>query len=80
MCSGDANGCIPIKYFKKIKNIHTGAQIDFNLDIPKQECKTKSLSALAQGFIPSSKTASKDIVETDRPTQTSSPTTQGVAK
>jgi len=80
MCSGDVNGCIPTKYFKEIKNIHTGEQIDFNIDTPKQECKNKSLSALAQGFIPSSNTTSKDVIETARPTQTNSLTTQDVMK
>jgi len=80
MCSGDVNGYIPIKYFKEIRNIHTGKQIEFNIDTPKQECKTKTLSALAQGFIPSSKTTSKEMIETDRPTRTNSLTTQDVTK
>jgi len=74
------HGYISIKYFKEIKNIHTGEQIEFNIDTPKQECKIKSLSALAQGFISSSKTTPKDIIETDRPTQTNSLTTQDVTK
>jgi len=80
MCSGDVNGCIPIKYFKEIRNIHTGEQIDFQSDIPKQEIKAKSLSALAQGFIPNSQTTPKKIIKSHGPTLTNSLTTPGVTK
>jgi len=39
MCPGDRNGYIPVKYFKEVKNIHTGEQIDF---------KTNNISAVTQ--------------------------------
>jgi len=80
MCSGDVNGYIPIKYFKEIKNIHTGEQIEFNINTPKQDCKAKSLSVLAQGFFPNSKTTPKDIIETVKTTQTNSTTAQIATK
>jgi len=52
MCAGDENGCIPIKYFKEIKNIQTGEQVEFKEYIPKKITQNKSLSPLAQNFIP----------------------------
>jgi len=51
-CSGDENGYIPIKYFKEIKNIHTGEQVEFNRHIPTNNTQDKSLSPLEQNFIP----------------------------
>jgi len=50
MCSGDEMGCIPIKYFKEKKNIHTGEQITFKAPIPVDHEQDKSLSLLAQNF------------------------------
>jgi len=52
MCAGDENRCIPIKYFKEIKNIQTGEQVKFERHIPKKITQDKSLSPLAQNFIP----------------------------
>jgi len=47
MCSGDKNGCIPIKYFKEIRNIQKGEQVEFIRHSPE-----KSLSPSAQNFVP----------------------------
>jgi len=52
MCAGDEKGCIRIKYFKKIKNIQTGEQVEFERQVPTKITKDKSLSPLAQNFIP----------------------------
>jgi len=52
MCSGDEKRCIPIKYFKQIKNIHTGEQAEFERHIPTKKTHEKSLSPLALNFIP----------------------------
>jgi len=68
MCSGNIDGYIPIKYFKEIKNIQTGEQIEFNKNTPKPESKSKSLSALAQGFVPNQGTKLNVITETNKST------------
>jgi len=52
MCAGDENGYIPVKYFKKIKNIQTGEQVEFKRHLPKKFTQDKSLSPLAQSFVP----------------------------
>jgi len=52
MSSGKEKGCIPIKYFKEIKNIHTKEQVKFRKHIPVDNKQDKSLSLLAQKFIP----------------------------
>jgi len=65
MCSGDENGYIPIKYFKEIKNIQTGEQIEFDKITPKQECKSNKLSALAQGFVSNYRTITNLVINTD---------------
>jgi len=52
MCSGNENGCIPIKYFKEIKNIHTGEQVKFEGHIPRKNTQEQSLNPLALNFIP----------------------------
>jgi len=52
MRSGDKKGCIPIKYFKKIKHIHTGEQVEFERHIPTKNTQDKNLSPLAQNFLP----------------------------
>jgi len=69
MCSGDVNGYIPIKYFKEIKNIQTGEQIQFNKDIPGQEGENKCLSALAKRFTPSSRPTPDATTHTFTPAQ-----------
>jgi len=40
------------KYFKEKKNIHTGKQVEFEKHIPTNNTQDKSLSPLAQKFIP----------------------------
>jgi len=52
MSSGNEKGCIPIKYFKEIKNIHNGKQVEFKGHIPTNNTQEKSLSPLALNFIP----------------------------
>jgi len=52
MCAGDEKGCIPIKYLKEIKNIQTGEHVEFKRHVPTKIIQDKSLSPLAQNFIP----------------------------
>jgi len=53
MCSGDENGYIPIKYFKEIKNIYTGEQIEIKNAIENNKTDNNTrLSPLAQSYIP----------------------------
>jgi len=61
MCAGDENGYIPVKYFKEIKNIQTGEQIEFERYLPKKIIQEKSVCPLAQNIIPVQMEESKTI-------------------
>jgi len=58
MCSGDKKGCIPIKYFKEIRNIQTGEQIEIKINTTADKTKLdKRLNPLLQNYVPNRPTA-----------------------
>jgi len=58
LCAGDKNGLIPTKYFKEIKNIQTGAQIDIKpSEVVTQTKLDTRLNPLARNYISNQPTA-----------------------
>jgi len=57
VCSSNENGYISIKYFKEIKNIQTGEQIEIkSTNVIVKSDKNKHLSPIAQYYIPNQPT------------------------
>jgi len=58
MCSGDEKDSIPIKYFKEIRNIQTGEQIEIKLNTIADKTRLdKCLNPLVQNYVPNRPTA-----------------------
>jgi len=58
LCSGDENWHIPITYFKEIRNIQTGEQIEIKSASCVDKVKMdKRLNPLLQNYIPNRPTA-----------------------
>jgi len=62
MCKGDENGCLPIIYFKEIRNIQTGEQIEVKSDNIIDKTKhDKRLNPLVQNYVPNRPTGMTPI-------------------